>query len=88
MISSALNTYFTKAFLMAPHLGKSDAELAALIGGNPYFIKDYRNLIKHYPMRKIERVLQTLGQIDLRSKGILTNTGDENLYKELLVGLV
>jgi DNA polymerase-3 subunit delta len=88
MVISSLNTYFTKAFLLAPHLAKSDADLAAIIGGSPFFIKDYRVLLKHYHPRKIEHILHVLNQLDLKSKGILTNTGDENLYKELLIHLV
>lgn len=85
MIVSALNGFFTKALLLAPHLAKQDAALASIIGANPFHIREYRALLKHYNHAAIERILQGLNRIDLRSKGILNHTGDEDLYKELLI---
>ncbi|MCB9251878.1 MAG: DNA polymerase III subunit delta [Flavobacteriales bacterium] len=87
MVVSSLSTFFAKALMIGPHQQKTDAELGGLIGINPYFMKDYRSLLKHYPAQKINHVLNTLNLLDLKSKGILSNTGDENLYKELLIGL-
>lgn len=87
MTVSTLNGFFTKACIAATAGNKSDADLAGLIGVSPFFIKDYRNVLKHYGAAKIEHVLRALNTIDLKSKGIETNTGDENLYKELFIAL-
>jgi len=87
VVISSLNTFFTKAYMAVPHLMKSDVELAAIVGGSPYFMKDIRLTVKHYPHHKIEQILHALNTLDLRSKGILTNTGEENLYKELMISL-
>jgi DNA polymerase-3 subunit delta len=73
--------------MVAPNSSKSDAELASIIGVSPYFVKDFRNTLKHYSSAKVEHILHSLNTLDLRSKGIMTNTGDENLYKELLICL-
>jgi len=88
MVVSVLNTFFTKVYMAIPHLGKQDNELASIIGGSPFFMKDFRQAAKHYSPAKLEYVLHSLNTIDLRSKGIMTNTGDENLYKELLFSIV
>ena len=87
MVISSLNTFFTKVYMVAPNSSKSDAELASIIGVSPYFVKDFRNTLKHYSSAKVEHILHSLNTLDLRSKGIMTNTGDENLYKELLICL-
>ena len=88
MVISTLNTFFTKVYMAAANLSKSDAELASIIGVSPYFLKDYRQTLKYYSSVKVEHILHSLNTLDLRSKGIMTNTGDENLYKELLICLV
>ena len=88
MVISVLNTFFTKVYMAAPNSSKSDAELASIIGVSPFFVKDFKNTLKHYSSAKVEHILHSLNTLDLRSKGIMTNTGDENLYKELLICLV
>jgi DNA polymerase-3 subunit delta len=88
MVVSSLSTFFTKVYMAAGHLAKSDNELASIIGVAPFFVKDFRNTLKHYSSAKVEQILHALNTLDLRSKGIMTNTGDENLYKELLICLL
>ncbi len=88
MVISGLNTFFHKVYLAALNSSKSDAELASILGINPFFAKDYKAALKHYPSHKIEQILNSLNTLDLRSKGIMTNTGDENLYKELLISII
>jgi len=88
MVISTLNTFFTKVYICATLLAKPDSEIAAALGISPYFVKDYKLAAKNYPIHKIEFILQSLNTLDLRSKGIMTNTGDEDLYKEMLYNLV
>ncbi len=87
MVISSLNTFFTKVYLAASQSSKSDSELAAILGVSPFFVKDYKYTLRHYSSAKLEHILKSLNRLDLRSKGIMTNTGDENLYKELLIAL-
>ncbi len=87
MVISTLNSFFIKVYMASSHLAKSDAELAGIIGVSPYFVKDYRQASKQYSSARLENILHSLNTLDLRSKGIMTNTGDENLYKELLINI-
>lgn len=88
MVISTLNTFFTKVYICATLMAKPDAEIASALGVSPYFVKDYKLAAKNYPIHKIEFILHTLNTLDLRSKGIMTNTGDEDLYKEMLYSVV
>ena len=64
---------------------KNPKSVAALIGVNPYFMKDYDVGIKNYPMRKVSQVLNSLREIDVKSKGVGANMTQSDLYKEMLI---
>jgi DNA polymerase-3 subunit delta len=49
----------------------SDAEIAKNIGVNPYFIRDYLNAKRNYPLAKVVRVLEAIKNADLKVKGVI-----------------
>jgi DNA polymerase-3 subunit delta len=80
-----LNTYFTKLAIVHTMGGKSQQELAAAMKVNPYFIKDYQNQARNYPLAKVVEIQRHLRQCDLRSKGLGGDGGDHGeLLRELL----
>lgn len=80
-----LNTYFNKLAVVHACAGKSQAELASELKVNPYFVKDYVQQAKNYPLAKLVDVQRHLRQFDLRSKGLGGDGGDQGeLLRELL----
>jgi DNA polymerase-3 subunit delta len=67
--------------------GSSDAELVkALELRSDWFLKEYKIAANNYSPAQTTRVISLLKEYDLRSKGVntdTTNTGDEELMKEL-----
>ena len=67
---------------------KSSKNVAAALKLNPYFVKDYEVAYRNYPMKKVSRIVATLRDIDVKSKGVGANSlpaGD--LLKDMLVGI-
>ena len=64
---------------------KNPKNVATLIGVNPYFMKDYDVAIKNYSMKKVSQVLNSLRDIDVKSKGVGASMTQADLYKEMLI---
>lgn len=59
--------------------------VAAAIGVNPYFLKEYDLALKNYPMKKVSQVVAALRDIDIKSKGVGANAlPQSDLLKEML----
>ena len=59
--------------------------VAAAIGVNPFFVKDYMLAAKIYNFQGVERILLLLHQYNLKSIGINSpGTEDGSLLKEML----
>ncbi|PXY40817.1 DNA polymerase III subunit delta [Flavobacterium cheongpyeongense] len=64
---------------------KNPKNVAAAIGVNPYFLKEYDLAIKNYPMRKVSQIVATLRDVDVKSKGVGANAlPQSDLLKEML----
>jgi DNA polymerase-3 subunit delta len=64
---------------------KNPKNVAAAIGVNPYFLKEYDLAIKNYPMRKVSQIVATLRDVDIKSKGVGANAlPQSDLLKEML----
>ncbi|WP_318640542.1 DNA polymerase III subunit delta [Flavobacterium ardleyense] len=64
---------------------KNPKNVASLLGIHPYFMKDYDIAIKNYSMRKVSQVLNSIREIDVKSKGVGASMTQADLYKELLI---
>ncbi|MGV7107189.1 DNA polymerase III subunit delta [Flavobacterium sp. U410] len=65
---------------------KSKANVAKVLKINPYFVSDYDVAFRNYPMKKVSAIVNTLREIDVKSKGVGSNsTTDFDLMKEMLV---
>ncbi|WP_264523968.1 DNA polymerase III subunit delta [Flavobacterium sp. N502536] len=64
---------------------KNPKNVAAAIGVNPYFLKEYDLAIKNYPMRKVSQIVGALRDVDIKSKGVGANAlPQSDLLKEML----
>lgn len=64
---------------------KNPKNVAAVIGVNPFFMKDYDVALKNYPMRKVSQIVASLRDVDVKSKGVGANAlPQSDLLKEML----
>lgn len=64
---------------------KSPKHAAAVLKVSPFFIKDYETAAKNYPMKKVSAIVNSLRGVDVKSKGVGANIGQDDLLKEMLV---
>lgn len=68
---------------------KSPRAIASSLRINPYFVSEYTNAAKNYPMKQVSKVIATLRDFDVKSKGVGANAVPQgDLLKELLVRIM
>jgi DNA polymerase-3 subunit delta len=89
LILPSLYSFFSKVFMVFGAGSNDEKTVAANIGVNPYFVKDYMKAARLYNYPGVENILLLLHQYNLKSVGIgSTNTGDGSLMKEMLVKMM
>lgn len=64
---------------------KNPKNVAAALGVNPFFLKDYDIALKNYPMRKVSQIVGSLRDVDVKSKGVGANAlPQSDLLREML----
>ncbi len=67
---------------------RNPKNVAAVIGVNPFFLKEYDVALKNYPMRKVSQIVASLREIDVKSKGVGANAmTNSDLLKEMLYNI-
>lgn len=85
MTIGSLYNYFSDTIIYQTMIGEPQATIAAEMGKNPYFLKDYAEAARNFPMKYATRVISILREIDLKSKGLGANqTSDDELLKEMV----
>jgi DNA polymerase-3 subunit delta len=65
---------------------KSKQNVASVLRVNPFFVKDYETAFRNYPMRKVSAIVTSLRDIDVKSKGVGSNSiSQRDLLNEMLV---
>ncbi|MCO6149511.1 DNA polymerase III subunit delta [Flavobacterium sp. NRK1] len=65
---------------------KNPSNVAKTLKVNPYFLKDYDIALRNYPMKKVSAIIAALRDIDVKSKGVGSNSiSQHDLLKEMLV---
>jgi DNA polymerase III subunit delta len=65
-----LYNFFSKVLLTHATPDKSERNLAAVLGVNPFFTKDYLQAIRSYNLAKVVQILGEIKRLDLKSKGV------------------
>jgi DNA polymerase-3 subunit delta len=82
---TALYGFFSKILLYHYLPDKSKFTAASALGVNPYFIAEYQEAAKKYPINKLAYIISCLREYDLKSKGIgNVSATDGELLKELI----
>lgn len=88
LILPSLYSFFSKVFMVFG-AGQDEKVVAAAIGVNPFFAKDYLQAAKVYDYQGVERVLLLLHQYNLKSIGVNSaGTEDGSLLKEMIVKII
>ena len=65
---------------------KSPRSVASALKSNPYFVNEYSNAARNYPMKNVSRAVAVLRDFDVKGKGVGANAvPQKDLLKELLV---
>lgn len=82
---ASLNAFFVKLLRYHGLEDKSKESAARALGVHPFFVSDYVNAARNYPMQKLKAIAGYLREYDLRSKGIDNASADDGaLMKELI----
>jgi DNA polymerase-3 subunit delta len=81
--------FYSKVLLAHASKDKTEKGLAAELGINPYFAKDYLLAIRNYPLPKVANIIHYLRECDARMKGLDgVNIPEGELLKELVFKIV
>jgi DNA polymerase-3 subunit delta len=84
-----LYNFFAKVLLAHASKDKSEKGLAAELGINPFFVKDYNQAARNYPIGKAANVIRYLREADARMKGLDgVSTPEGELLKELVFKII
>ena len=86
---SLLFNFFSQLLQLHGLNDKSPRNVASVLRVNPYFVSEYLDAARHFPMRKVSGVIATLREFDVKSKGVNSNAVPQSdLLKELLVRIL
>ena len=89
LILPSLYGFFSKVFMIFGATSQDEKTVAAAIGVNPFFVKDYLQAARLYGYAGVEKVMLLLHQYNLRSIGVHdAGTEDASLMKEMLVKMM
>lgn len=80
-----LYNFFSNVIMYHTLAGQSPQTIASEMGVNPYFIKDYAESARLFPLKHATRTISVLREIDLKSKGLgAVNMDEGELLKEMV----
>jgi len=86
---SLLYSYFSQVLQYHGLSDKSPKNVASALKINPYFVKDYAEAARYYPMKKVSQIIACLREADIKSKGVgAANLPQGDILKELMVKIM
>jgi DNA polymerase-3 subunit delta len=68
MMLASLYNYFSNVIIYQTMAGQPPQAIASQMGVNPYFIKDYAESARLYPLKHATRVISILREFDMKGK--------------------
>ena len=89
LILPSLYGFFSKVFMIYGLNTRDEKTIAASLGINPFFIKDYLKTTTIYSYADVEKLLLLLSDYNLKSIGINNSgTTDASLLKEMVIKMI
>jgi len=89
LVLPTLYNLFSKTYMIFGQSSKDDKTIAANIGVNAWFVKDYLLVARNYGYNGVEKALLLLHHYNLRSVGVNdTGSPDASLLKEMVAKMV
>ena len=89
LILPSLYNFFSKVYMIFGQPARDDKGVAAAIGVNPFFAKDYLAALRTYNYEGVENAILLLHTYNLRSIGVgSAGVEDASLMKELVVKIM
>ncbi|MCK8524153.1 DNA polymerase III subunit delta [Aquimarina sp. D1M17] len=86
---SLLYSFFSQVLQYHGLSDKSQRNVAGALKINPYFVKDYTEAARNYPMKKVSQIIALLREADIKGKGVgAANLPQGDILKELLVKIM
>ena len=80
-----LYNFFSNVVLYHTVAHQNPQTIASELGVNPYFVKDFAEAARNYPLKFATRIISVLREIDLKSKGLgAVNMNEGELLKEMV----
>lgn len=85
MTTSLIFSFFVQLLKYHGLKDRNPSKVASVLGVNPFFLKDYDVALKNYPMKKVSQIVNSLREVDVKSKGVGANAlPQSDLLKEML----
>lgn len=89
MMLASLYNYFSNIIIYNTMAGQSPQTIASQMGINPYFVKDFAEAARFYPLKHATRVISILREFDMKGKGLgAVNMDDAELIRELVYKII
>jgi DNA polymerase III subunit delta len=89
LVLPTLYNLFSKTYMIFGQASKDEKTIAANIGVNAWFVKDYLLVARNYGYNGVEKALLLLHHYNLRSVGVNdTGSSDASLLKEMVAKMV
>jgi DNA polymerase-3 subunit delta len=89
LILPSLYNFFSKVYVIYGLQSPDEKNVAAALGVNPFFVKDYMAAARKYDYPRVEKILLLLHQYNLRSVGVHDGgSSDASLMKEMAVKMM
>ena len=89
LIFPSLYSFFSKLYMIYGLSSREEKTVAASIGVNPFFIKDYLQAVRAYSFPQVEKAILLLHQYNLKSVGVSDiGTEDASLLKEMVFKII
>ncbi|WP_458626365.1 DNA polymerase III subunit delta [Winogradskyella sp. PC D3.3] len=84
-----LFNFFSQLLHLHGMTDKNPRSVASALKVNPYFVNEYLDAARNYPMKKVSYIIGLLRESDVKSKGVGANAVPQgDLLKELLVKIL
>lgn len=89
LTTALLHTFFAQLLQYHGLSDHSPKNVASALRINPYFVKEYQEAARNYPMKRVSRIVGVLREMDLKGKGVgATAMSQQDLLRELLYKIV